>query len=148
MDNAPQMPPAYQGPAEYPSQSPSFQEYSSVPPAPQPAYQQPAQPYQQYPQYGQMPPNAAVPPNAQQAMPRRRAGRYGWMRNASGSALMLRGGLMALVGIVVTAISYANAQSQAESGGSGTYVVLSGLIVIGGIYFVMGLIRWLSTRRR
>ena len=88
-----------------------------------------------------------MPPNAQKAMPRRRAGRYGWMRNASGSALMLRGGLMAVVGIVVSIISYSAAQSQAETSGSGTYAVFSGLIVIGAIYFIMGLIRWLKTRR-
>ncbi len=145
MDNTPQMPPAYQGPAAYPSQSPSFQEYSSLPS--QPAYQQPApgQPYQQYPQ---MPPNQAVPPNAQTAMPKRRAGRYSWMRNASGPALMVRGGLMAIVGIVITVISYASAQSQADTSGSGTYVIFTGVIVIGAIYFIMGLIRWISTRRR
>lgn len=152
MDNTPQMPPAYQGPEQYPSQSPSFQEYAYAPPPPQQAYQQPApgQPYQQYPQYPQyqqMPPNQGVPPNQQRAMPWRRAGRYSWMRNASGSALMLRGGLMAVIGIVITAISYTNAQSQAESGGSGTYIVFTGLIVFGVIYFFIGLVRWLKTRR-
>lgn len=60
---------------------------------------------------------------------------------------MLTGGLMAIVGIVITAISYSIAQSQAESSGSGTYVVFTGLIVVGVIYFFMGLVRWLRTRR-
>ena len=73
--------------------------------------------------------------------------RYSWTRNASGTALMLRGGLMAIVGIVITVISYSIAQSQAESGGSSTYIVFTGLIVFGVIYFLMGLVRWLKTRR-
>lgn len=150
MDNTPQMPPAYQGPQQYPSQSPSFQEYSSPSSYTPPAYQPPtpAQPYQPYPQYQQMPPNQGVPvqPNAQAARPRRRT-RYSWMRNASGTALMLRGGLMAVIGIVITVISYSVAQSQADSGGSGTYVVFTGLILFGVIYFFIGLVRWLKTRR-
>lgn len=54
---------------------------------------------------------------------------------------------MAVVGIVITVISYSVAQSQADSGGSGTYIVLSGLIIFGVIYFFMGLVRWLKTRR-
>ena len=54
---------------------------------------------------------------------------------------------MAVVGTVITVISYSIAQSQAESGGSGTYVVFTGLIIVGAIYFLMGLVRWLKTRR-
>ena len=95
-----------------------------------------------------MPSNQGVPvqPAVQAAKPMRRA-RYSWMRNASGAALMVRGGLMAIAGIVITAVSYSSAQSQADSGGSGTYVVFTGLIVFGVIYFFIGLVRWLKTRR-
>jgi hypothetical protein len=152
MENTPQMPPAYRGPADNPSQSPSFQaafqEYSSAPT--QQAYQQAPlnQPYPQYQQYPQTQPNQGARANPQTAAPKRKAGRYSWLRNASGKALMIRGALMAVVGIVITAVSYANAQSQADSGGTGYYVVFTGLIVFGVIYFFIGLFRWLATRRR
>jgi hypothetical protein len=152
MENTPQIPPAYRGPADNPSQSPSFQaafqEYSSAPT--QQAYQQAPlnQPYPPYQQYPQAQPNQDARANPQTVAPKRKAGRYSWMRNASGKALMLRGALMAVVGIAITAISYANAQSQADSGGTGYYVVTSGLIVFGVLYFFIGLFRWLRTRRR
>ncbi len=57
MENTPQMPPAYRGPADNPSQSPSFQEYVAAPT--QQAYQQAPlnQPYPQYQQYPQAQPN-------------------------------------------------------------------------------------------
>jgi len=61
---------------------------------------------------------------------------------------MIRGALMAVVGIAITVISYANAQSQADSGSTGYYVVFTGLIVFGVIYFFIGLFRWLAMRRR
>src|SRR5260370_17121 len=140
MENTPQMPPAYRGPADNPSQSPSFQaafqEYASAPTQ---------QAYQQYPQAQ---PNQGAQANPQKVAPKRKAGRYSWLRNASGKALMIRGALMAVVGIAITAITYANAQSQADSGGTGYYVVFTGLIVFGVIYFFIGLFRWLATRRR
>ena len=148
MENTPQMPPAYRGPADNPSQSPSFQEYASAPT--QQAYQQAPlnQPYPPYQQYPQAQPTQGALAHPQTVTPKRKAGRYGWLRNASGKALMIRGALMAVVGIAITAISYANAQSQADSGGTGYYVVTSGLIVFGVLYFFIGLVRWLRTRRR
>ncbi len=152
MENTPQMPPAYRGPADNPSQSPSFQaafqEYASVPT--QQVYQQAplTQPYPPYQQYPQAQPAQGTLANPQTVAPKRKAGRYSWIRNTSGKALMLRGALMAVVGIAITAISYANAQSQADSGGTGYYVVTSGLIVFGVLYFFIGLFRWLRTRRR
>jgi hypothetical protein len=152
MENTPQMPPAYRGPADNPSQSPAFQaafqEYTSAPT--QQAYQQAPlnPPYPQYQQYPQTQPTQGAQANPQTAAPKRKTGGYSWLRNASGKALMIRGALMAVVGIAITAITYANAQSQADSGGSGYYVVCSGLIVFGVIYFFIGLFRWLATRRR
>src|SRR5260370_3645313 len=139
MENTPQMPPAYRGPADNPSQSPSFQaafqEYTSAPT--QQAYQQAPlnQPYPQYQQYPQAQPNQGAQANPQTAAPKRKARRYSWLRNASGKALMIRGALMAVVGIAITVISYANAQSQADSGGTGHYVVFTRLLVFGMIYF-------------
>jgi hypothetical protein len=148
MENTPQMPPAYRGPADNPSQSPSFQEYASAPT--QQAYQQAPlnQPYPPYQQYPQAQPTQGALAHPQTVTPKRKAGRYSWLRNASGKALMIRGALMAVVGIAITAISYANAQSQADSGGTGYYIVTSGLIVFGVLYFFIGLVRWLRTRRR
>ncbi len=54
---------------------------------------------------------------------------------------------MAVVGTVITVVSYSIAQSQAETSGSGTYFVCTGLIIVGVVYFLMGLVRWLKTRR-
>ncbi len=148
MENTPQIPPAYRGPADNPSQSPSFQEYASAPT--QQAYQRAPlnQPYPPYQQYPQAQPNQGALANPQQVTPKPKAKRYSWLRNASGKSLMLRGALMAVVGIAITAISYAYAQSQADSGGTGYYVVTSGLIVFGVLYFFIGLFRWLRTGRR
>src|SRR5260370_21274951 len=142
MENTPQMPPAYRGPADNPSQSPSFQaafqEYASAPT--QQAYQQAPlnQPYPPYQQYPQAQPNQGAQANPQKVAPKRKAGRYSWLRNASGKALMIRGALMAVVRIAITAITYANAQSQADSDGSRFYFVLPPLILFCAVLFFIG----------
>src|SRR5258708_30808120 len=139
MENTPQMPPAYRGPADNPSQSPSFQaafqEYASAPTQ---------QAYQQYPQAQ---PNQGAQANPQKVAPKRKAGRYSWLRNASGKALMIRGALMAVVGIAITAITYANAQSQADSGGTRHYVVFTRPLLFWTLSLFIGLLPPLATTR-
>ena len=53
-------------------------------------------------------------------------------------SMMVYGVLAAVIGLVITGISY----SMAPDGGS--YTIFTGLIVVGIIYFVMGFFKMLS----
>jgi hypothetical protein len=61
-------------------------------------------------------------------------------KNNKGASMMVYGLLAAVIGLVITGISY----SMAPDGG--TYTVFTGLIVVGIIYFVMGFFKMLSGR--
>ncbi len=52
---------------------------------------------------------------------------------------MIIGGVVCLIGIAITAITYANASSKE---GGGTYIVWWGAIVFGAIDFFRGLMIW------
>jgi hypothetical protein len=71
----------------------------------------------------------------QKAKPRKRI---------SGAAMMVRGAILAGIGIVISLISYAFASSAADSGGTGYYTVFYGMIVVGVIYLIVGFFRMLA----
>ncbi len=58
------------------------------------------------------------------------------VRNSSGQRDMIIGGLVCVVGILITAITYSSAE------GGGTYVVAWGAIVFGAIQFFRGLYKY------
>jgi hypothetical protein len=58
-------------------------------------------------------------------------------RRVAGRRHMIMGGVVCVVGIVITAWSYA----VAEEGGGGSYVIAWGAIVFGAIQFVRGLVQ-------
>jgi hypothetical protein len=62
----------------------------------------------------------------------------------SGAAMMARGAMLTVVGIVISFISYSCASAVADNGGTGYYSVFYGIIVIGIIYFLIGLVRMLA----
>jgi hypothetical protein len=55
-----------------------------------------------------------------------------------GVKLMVIGGLLALAGIIITAVTYSDASSDAEGG---TYIVAYGPIIFGIILFIQGFIQ-------
>ena len=57
----------------------------------------------------------------------------------AGKTHMIIGGVVCLIGIAITAITYANASSKE---GGGTYIVWWGAIVFGAIDFFRGLMIW------
>lgn len=63
---------------------------------------------------------------------------------ASGASMMARGALLTIVGIVISFISYFWASAVSDNGGTGYYTVFYGIIVIGIIYFLVGLVRMLA----
>jgi hypothetical protein len=61
-------------------------------------------------------------------------------QDTSGFAMMGRGALATIIGLVITGISY----SMTPDGG--TYTICTGLIVCGIIYFVIGFFKMLAGR--
>ncbi|MBV8760844.1 MAG: hypothetical protein JO257_26355 [Deltaproteobacteria bacterium] len=56
-------------------------------------------------------------------------------KRAHGAKMMVLGGILCLVGIIITAVTH----DQAESNGGGTYVIAYGPMIVGGIRFFQGL---------
>jgi hypothetical protein len=127
MENMPQMPSQLipnQG--QYPPQGylPPVSGYPQMPPN---------QFYQQEPSL----PNSTYMPGLQRAKPPRMS------RRSRGLAMILRGVLLVVGGIVLSMISYSCASSIADNGGTGYYTIFTGAIVIGAMYAIVGFIRWL-----
>jgi hypothetical protein len=60
--------------------------------------------------------------------------------------MMLQGVILVVGGIVLSLISYSCASSVAENGGTGYYTIFTGAVVIGVIYTIIGLFRWIAGR--
>jgi hypothetical protein len=67
-------------------------------------------------------------------------------KKTSGAAMMARGAILAVVGIVISMISYSCASAAASSGSTGYYTVFYGAIVIGINYFIVGFFKMLAGR--
>lgn len=144
--------------------SPLYEGYS---PSPQEGY--PQMPSQPTIQQGQYPPpfNQGYPPSAQgypQIAPNQpyqqmssqptqgpvsgsqpgRSRRV--LRRGRGLTMMLRGVILIVGGIVLSIISYSCASSVADNGGTGYYTIFTGAVVIGVIYAIVGLVRWILGR--
>lgn len=63
-------------------------------------------------------------------------------RRQSGLQQMLYGIVLAVIGVIATVISNAIASST----GSSTYIVFTGLIIVGVIYAIWGFFRWITKR--
>lgn len=123
----PQIPPQpFSQQGQYPP--PPFQEY---PPSAQ-GYSQPTQPYQQRFSLPNQDLNSGRPQRVR--------------RRSRGLTMMLRGVILVVGGIVLSLISYSCASSVAENGGTGYYTIFTGAVVIGVIYTIVGLFRWIAGR--